>query len=75
MENKSFYYITNWDDAAEYTRMLEALDIPHSVESPNENVVIHEGQLAIVFPEIFSYQYNDVRQLFGGEGISYHTES
>jgi hypothetical protein len=71
LENKSFYYLSSWDDAAVYSRVLEAMGIPHAVEAPGGPLPIQEGQLAIVFPDLNVRQYNSVRELFGGNGIRY----
>lgn len=71
MENKSFYYITGWDDAAVYTRALDAMGIPHSVESPGNGLPINQGELAIVFPDLPVRRYSEVRELFGGDGNRY----
>lgn len=74
MENKSFYYLSNWDDAAVYTRVLHTMGIPHAIESPGGPLPLEEGQLAIVFPDLPVRQYNNVRELFNGHGIPYRTE-
>jgi hypothetical protein len=71
LENKSFYYLSDWDDAAVYTRVLQSMGIPHAIESPGGPLPIAEGQLAIVFPDLSVRQYNCVRELFDGHGIPY----
>lgn len=71
VENKSFYYLSNWDDAAVYTRVLHSMGIPHAIESPGGELPVEEGHLAIVFPDLSVRQYNSVRELFGGNGIRY----
>jgi hypothetical protein len=71
LDNKSTYYVTNWDDAWEYTRALEAMKIPHVVESPGSPLQLNEGELAIVFPHLTMRTYAKVRTLFGGDGERY----
>lgn len=71
MDEKSFYYITSWDDAATYTRALEAMEIPHSIESPGGILPLQPGELAIVFPHLPVRTYSKVRELFGGDGERY----
>lgn len=74
MDDKSFYYVSSWDDAAVFTRALESMGIPHAVEAPGKGLPIAEGELAIVFPQMSSRQYHAVRELFGDSGITYpHT--
>ncbi|HZG13392.1 MAG TPA: hypothetical protein VE710_00065 [Candidatus Bathyarchaeia archaeon] len=63
MDHKLFYYVTNWDDASAYTRALETMDIPYSLEAPGDSVPLHEGELAIVFPHLRMRQYKAVREL------------
>ncbi|MFM1655556.1 hypothetical protein ACI7RC_26180 [Brevibacillus sp. B_LB10_24] len=71
LENKSFYYVTNWDDASRYTQALEAAGIPHSVEDHTQGLPLKEGQLAIVFPDLPVKQFDFVHKLFGGVGDRY----
>ncbi|WP_339186591.1 hypothetical protein NST37_09095 [Brevibacillus sp. FSL K6-6036] len=71
LENKSVYYVTSWDDAAVYTRALEAMNIPHAVESPGSPLDLSEGQLAIVLPHLPARTHSKVRELFQGEGERY----
>ncbi|WP_390621041.1 hypothetical protein [Brevibacillus massiliensis] len=71
LDNKSFYYVTNWDDAAHYTQTLEAAGIPHAVEAPTQGLPLKEGQLAIVFPDLPVKQYDFVHKLFDGVGERY----
>ncbi|MGG1658533.1 hypothetical protein [Brevibacillus sp. NRS-1366] len=71
LENKSIYYPVSWDDAADYTRAMEAMGIPHLIEDPSEGLPIQQGQLAIVFPHLPVRQYEKVRTLFNGDGEHY----
>ena len=71
MEDKSFYYVSSWDDATVYTRALESMGIPHAVEAPRNGLPINEGELAIVFPSMSSRNYHAVRELFGSPGTLY----
>jgi hypothetical protein len=71
MDNKSFYYLTSWDDSAVYTRVLGAVGIPYAIEAPGGQIPMNEGQLAMVFPHLTLRQYKCVRELFGAEGIEY----
>jgi hypothetical protein len=71
MDNKSFYYLSSWDDAAVYTRVLDAVGIPHAIEAPGGIIPIDEGQLALVFPHLTLRQYKSVRELFGAEAVDY----
>jgi len=71
MENKSVYYITNWDDAADYTNALEAMGIPHAVEDPTEGLSLSPGQLAIVIPDLDERKQDQVHKLFGSAGERY----
>lgn len=63
MENKLFYYVTNWDESSDYTRALESMQIPYTLEAPGDTVPLYEGQLAIVFPHLRMRQYKAVREL------------
>lgn len=63
MKNKSFYYVTNWDEASDYTRTLDAMKIPYALEAPGDSIMLREGELAIVFPHLRLRQYRAVREL------------
>ncbi|QQE72651.1 hypothetical protein KDJ56_11745 [Brevibacillus composti] len=71
MENKSVYFPVSWDDAADYSRALDALGIPYAVEDPTEGLPLSQGQLAIVLPHMPARQYKKVVSLFHGEGEHY----
>lgn len=71
MDDKSFYFVTNWDDAADYARALEAMDIPHTVEAPGEELPLDQGELAIILPHLSDQQYKKVRTLFDGDAKRY----
>ncbi|GAA4715037.1 hypothetical protein [Brevibacillus fulvus] len=66
-ENKSYYFVTNWDDAADYTRALEAMGIAHVVEDPMEGLPLEQGQLAIVTSRLTDRQLLQLQRLFPGE--------
>lgn len=72
---KSFYYIVNWDDASYLTQTLTALNIPYTLEQPGRTLLIEQGKLAIVFPDLHVRQYNTVKELFNGHGLRYPTDS
>lgn len=50
MENKSFYYLSNWDDAAVYTRVLHTMGIPHAIESPGGPLPLEEANWPLFSP-------------------------
>ncbi len=66
-----FYYVTNWDNAANYTQALDAVGIPYAVEDPTQGLALKEGQLAIVIPDLPVRQFDFVHKLFGGIGERY----
>jgi hypothetical protein len=71
LEDKQFYYIVTWDEAAYMTKALHAMEIPHTIESPGNKLEINEGELAIVFPNVPMQKYVEIRELFGFDGMRY----
>lgn len=71
MENKSIYYPVSWDDAADFSRAMEAMGIPHVIEDPTDGLPLQQGQLAIVLPHLPVRQSVKVRTLFNGDGERY----
>ncbi|NGQ93839.1 hypothetical protein G3578_01470 [Brevibacillus sp. SYP-B805] len=63
--------MTNWDDAADYSRVLGAMEIPYAIEAPGDELPLREGELAIVFPHLRLRQYKAVKELIRLEEESY----